>query len=153
MGAMTELLLFLAARAQNLEECILPALEDGKIVICDRFHDSSMAYQGYARDLGLDTVHALCDASSRGVWPDLTFYLDVSPEVGLARTEKLEKDTASADEMDRIEMEGVPFHTKVRNAYLDIASRFPERIVVVDATQSMEAVAHQAWSALVDRIG
>ncbi|MCJ7832109.1 MAG: dTMP kinase, partial [Actinobacteria bacterium] len=126
----TEALLFGAARAQLVASVIRPALEDGKVVLCDRYIDSSVAYQGFARGLGEQDVLSLNVWATQGLFPDLVILLHVEPEQGLAR----------AGEADRIEAEGVDFHAKVADAFLQIASEHPERVAVVDAAQSMEKV-------------
>lgn len=135
-----ELLLFLAARAEHLEEVIKPSLAAGKIVICDRFNDSTVAYQGVARGLGLEKVQHLCDLICEGIVPDLTFFLDVDPNVGLKRALDSHKENANAGEFDRIESEKLEFHKRVREGMLELAKRYPERIFVIDASQSPEAV-------------
>lgn len=130
-GCRAELLLFLAARVQHLEELILPALQDGKIVLCDRFNDSTVAYQGGARGLGMDQVRQLCDLACEKVSPDLTFFFDLTPEMGMSRIHR---------KHDRLESEGAIFHAKVRESFLAIARKEPERVHVIDATQSKQAV-------------
>ncbi len=135
-----ELLLFLAARVQHLEEEILPALKRGVVVICDRFHDSTIAYQGYGRDLGASFVEDLCykactsfDGNSH-FKPDLTFFLDVPVEVGLKRA----FERRGGD--DRIGQEKKVFHEKVREGFLALAKNEPDRIVTIDATYPLEIV-------------
>ena len=134
----TELLLFLAARAQHVEELVLPALSSGQTVICDRYSDSTIAYQGYARGMGPDIVWELCNFASDGLWPSLTFLLDITAEEGLRR---------SGCE-DRMEAESLDFHKNVRNGFLDIAKRNPERFVILDATKPPEMILEQALTAL-----
>lgn len=126
----TEALLFGAARAQLVASVIRPALEAGRVVLCDRYIDSSLAYQGFARGLGEHDVLSLNVWATQGLFPDLVILLHVEPEQGLAR----------AGEADRIEAEGVDFHAKVADAYLHIASEHPERVAVVDAAQPLEKV-------------
>ncbi len=122
-----ELSLFLASRAQHILEVIGPALEAGKIVLCDRFNDSSVAYQGAARGLGMEPVASFCKFISQGIEePDLTFYLDIDPKVGLARAGKERKH-------DRIEAETLMFHEKIREAYLAIHRADPRRFRLIDA--------------------
>lgn len=147
VGNQAEMLMFLAARAQHLEEVILPALAQGKAVLCDRFNDSTVVYQGVARGLGLEYVQNLCKVAC-GTEPDLTLFLDVDPKIGLERTRKSHKDMAKAGEMDRIESEKLEFHEKVRQGFLKLASLYPERIKVLDASQSREDVYAQAQSIL-----
>lgn len=136
----TELLLFLAARAQNLEETIRPALKEGKIVLCDRFNDSTVAYQGYARGLGVDAVQHLCDQVCAGTVPDLTYFLDVDPQEGLMRTKRSSKDSAGAGQVDRIEAEKLEFHQRVRAGLQELSKRYPERIFRLNAHEPLEAV-------------
>ncbi len=119
----TELLLFLAARAQNVEEVIRPALSRGEIVICDRFIDSSVAYQGVARGLGRDTVYSLNRFAVSGVFPDRTFLLDIDPSLGISRQHVI----------TRMEMEDLSFHTLVRQGFLEECRQDPDRICTIDA--------------------
>ena len=128
-----ELALFLASRAQHVQELILPALNAGKIVLCDRFNDSSVAYQGIARSLGKKQVQDVCQFFSDNLRPDLTFYLDIEPRIGLQRVQ-------TTRVKDRIEDEGLLFHEKIRNAYLEIASDNPERVKIISALKSKEDV-------------
>lgn len=137
IGAEAECLLFLAARAQHLDGVIAPALNQGKIVLCDRFHDSSIAYQGGGRCLGIAHVKNLCDLVCRGVKPTLTFYLDIDPEVGLRRA-------AQARSADRMEQEKLTFHQRVRDAFLLLAKEDPERICVLDATKTPDELLNEA---------
>ncbi len=138
-----ELMLFLASRAQHLEELIVPALGEGKDVICDRFCDSTIVYQGYARGLGVDYVERLCQLVCQGLAPQLTFYLDVDPAIGLKRSQRVHKEIAKAGTLDRIESESLEFHQKVRKGFLDLAKRYPERIHIIDASQTIEKVGTQ----------
>ncbi len=144
IGYKAELLLFLSARAQHIEELIKPALGQGKVVICDRFNDSTVVYQGLGRGLGMDYVQELCDIVCNYLVPKLTLFLDVDPQVGLMRTRKASKENARAGEMDRIEAERLDFHERVRQGFLTLAEQYPERIQVVDANQSEDAVFRQA---------
>jgi dTMP kinase len=133
----TELLLFEASRAQHVRHLIKPALERGEIVLCDRFADSSTAYQGYARGLGPDTVRSLNAYAIGDCVPDLTLILDVPPEIGLART--IERSEARRDE-DRMEAEALEFHRKVREGFLEIARLEPERVKVVSSLDDSDVV-------------
>jgi dTMP kinase len=135
----TEALLFAASRAQHVTTVIRPALAEGKVVICDRFVDSSVAYQGWARGLGEQDVLTLNVWATQGLFPDLVLLLHLEPEAGLLR---------SVEEPDRIEMEGADFHAKVADAYLRIAEEHPERFVVVDADDTPERVHEQVVQAL-----
>jgi dTMP kinase len=132
---MAELQLFLAVRAQHLNEVIEPALVRGDVLLCDRYNDSSIAYQGYGRGLGADVVATLCDLATSGRSPDLTFYLDLPPREGLNRL---------GEARDRIESEEMDFHNRVRNGFLAQADKEPERICVVDARKPKEAVLAEA---------
>jgi dTMP kinase len=136
LNAYSELCLFLAARAQHIEEVILPELENRKIVLCDRFNDSTIAYQGAARGLGVEKVSQFCDFVCHGVRPDLTMYLDIDPAIGLARARRDLPPIAGARGYDRIESEGLAFHQQIREAFLAIHARDPRRFVLFDATQT-----------------
>jgi dTMP kinase len=131
MDAHTEALLYAADRAQHVAEVIRPALEAGKVVVSDRYIDSSLAYQGIARGLGLDQIYRISEWATGGVVPDLVFFLSVDPREGLAR---------AGDQPDRIEQEGDQFHAKVRDAYLELAQKFPSRFVVLDGGREVEQV-------------
>lgn len=144
IGLKTELLLFLAARAQHVEEVILPALSENRIVLCDRFHDSTIAYQGIARGLGADSVQALCLYAANGLQPDLTFYIDVDPQVGLDRSKNLSKQEALAGDVDRLEAEKLEFHQTVRQAFHQIAQSDPQRFHILDGNQPQDQVLRQA---------
>lgn len=137
IGAKAELLLFLAARAEHVEEVIKPSLLEDKIVLCDRFNDSSIAYQGFARGLGMDDVEALCNFATDGLMPGITFFLDVDPSVGMERISKRSKP-------DRIEALKNNFHAHVREAFLALSVKYPQRIKVLDAHKSAEQVFVQA---------
>jgi dTMP kinase len=128
-----EMFLYAAARAQLVGEVIKPALNAGKVVIMDRFVDSSAVYQGIARGLGVDTVYEVNDIGLDGVLIDLTIHLDLPAEVGLSRKK-------SQHELDRMEQEGLDFHEKVAKGYRDLAAMHPERIVTIDATKSPEEI-------------
>jgi dTMP kinase len=127
---LAELMLFCAARADLTERVIRPALEAGRTVVCDRFSDSSIAYQGAARGLGVGEVIGLCDTATDGLWPDLTLLLQVDPEVGLGRS----------DGVDRFEAEGLELQRAVAEAYEEIAVIASDRVVVVDGTGAVDEV-------------
>ena len=127
-----EALLYAAARAQHVAEVIGPAMENGRIVICDRFTDSSVAYQGYARDLGTDAVIKINEFATGGVKPDISFFLDIRPE------DSFNRKTGNA--RDRIELEEMEFHNKVYAGYKHIALTEPGRVITVDANRGMRAV-------------
>lgn len=141
-----ELFLFLAARAQSVYEVIEPSLREDKVILCDRFHDSTVAYQGFGQLLGEDEVEALSLYSADGLSPDLTIYLDVDPDLGLKRAAKTAKDTAAIGQMDRIEAKKIEFHQKVREAFLRIAKKDPQRFKIIDAHLSPNQVYEQAVS-------
>ncbi len=130
MPSRAELLLFLAARAQNVETVVRPHIEAGHIVLCDRFTDSSIAYQGVARGLGRDSVATLNDFATNHLVPDLTLLLDISPEVGLSRQQ----------DKNRMEAEGLDFHQKVRQGFLEEADRDPKRFRVISAEENIESL-------------
>jgi dTMP kinase len=140
-----ELLLFLAARAQHLAEQVRPALASGAVVCCDRFNDSSVAYQGYGRGLPIHQVEEMCRLATDDLVPDLTFYLDLSPEQGLVRARR-------NGNPDRIEKEEVGFHQRVRMGYLQIAEHAPHRVVVLNALEKPEQILEKAWKALEPRL-
>jgi len=130
----TEVLLLQTARAQHVHELIKPALEEGKIVICDRFADSSVAYQGAARGVGVKKIDSLNRFSTTGLQPDITILLDIPAKKSLERSEVRQEET------DRWEVESQTFHEKVRRAYLKLAMKFPERIKIVPAEGSVHEV-------------
>jgi dTMP kinase len=132
MTDITELLLYLASRAQHVDQLIRPDLAEGKVVICERFSDATFAYQGYARGLDLNLLEQVNRMATGGLAPDLTLLLDLKPEDGLFRKR--------GDHWDRLESESVDFHNKVRKGYLEIARRFPQRVEVIDANGSIEGV-------------
>lgn len=134
-----ESFLFLADRAQNIDMIVNPAIDEGKIVLCDRHTDSSVAYQGYGRGLDIDRINKLNDIATNGRKPDLTFVFDIDVETSMKRIGK---------EKDRMESAGIDFHNRVRNGYLELAKNEPKRIVVIDASQSIENI----HSAVTDKI-
>ncbi|WP_226086321.1 dTMP kinase [Mesobacillus sp. S13] len=139
MDPRTEALLYAAARRQHLAEKVKPALEEGKIVICDRFVDSSLAYQGYARGLGIDEVYSINEFAIENMMPAMTLYFDVAPEIGLERINK-----NKGREVNRLDLEKLEFHQKVREGYTILADRFSDRIVKVDASKDLDTVYEQA---------
>lgn len=132
ISPMTELLLFNASRAQHVKEVIRPALYEGKAVICDRFDDSTTAYQSYGRGLDLEMVKSINDTATGGLRPNLTVLLDISVKDGLARKR--------GEKLDRFEKEDLDFHRKVREGYLKLADEEPDRWLVIDAMQSRESI-------------
>ena len=141
LDAPSELLLFATARAQHVAEVIRPALERNDVVICDRFGDSSVAYQGYGRGLSPDDVREANRMATQGLVPDLTVLLDVPVETGLARKR-------GEDAPDRIGQEGAEFHERVRQGYLAMAGEEPERFLVVDGTLPPEEITQAIWRRL-----
>jgi len=139
ISSRTELFLFLADRAQHVQEVILPALANKKIVLCDRFNDSTVAYQGGARGFDPMWVRKLCHFATQDLEPDLTLYLDIDPEVALKRVQRTK---------DRIEKENISFHQKIRAAYLSIAEKDPKRFHILDGSQPPDAVFDQALQLL-----
>ena len=147
MDYRTEALLYAASRRQHLVEKVWPSVKEGKLVICDRYLDSSLAYQGYARGLGIEDILNVNMYATEGTFPDLTLLFDLPPEIGLARI------NANADrEVNRLDLEKMSFHEKVRNGYLDLAKRFSKRYVIIDATQPLEKVASDALKAIKERL-
>ena len=147
MDGRTEALLYAASRRQHLVEKVWPALKEGKIVICDRYLDSSLAYQGGARGLGVDNILNINLFATENTWPDLTLLFDLDPEIGLARI------NANANrEVNRLDLEKIDFHNKVRQSFLDLAKRFPDRFVIINANQDREAVAKDTMEAILSRL-
>lgn len=136
MDERTEALLFAASRRQHVIEKIKPALKAGEVVLCDRFVDSSIAYQGAGRKIGVKEITTINQFATENLSPDLTLYLDIDAQIGLNRIGS--KD--SNREKDRLELEAISFHNRVRSAYLDLLEKNPERIQQIDASQSMEQV-------------
>lgn len=143
MANITETMLYAAARAQLVEEIIRPALEAGKVVICDRFVDSSLVYQGLARGIGLTKVLEINNHAISGLVPDLTFFMDIEPEQGLLRKEKQAK-------LDRIESEKLSFHKKVYEGYKMIADTYPGRIKVINAMDSQHNIHKRICDMLIN---
>lgn len=143
-----ELFLYLADRAQHVSQVIKPALDEGKVVLCDRFADSTVVYQGYGRGLDPKTLHTFNDIAVSGLWPDMTLLLDLPPEIGLKRavTRNLRENKAGAE--GRFEAESLQFHGRVREGYLTWAFIHKKRFRIIDATQGPEEVAEACWQAL-----
>lgn len=139
MDPRTEALLYAAARRQHLIEKVKPALEAGAIVLCDRFIDSSLAYQGYARGLGADEVLGINKFAIEDMMPALTLYFDIEPEVGLRRIQQNE-----GREVNRLDLENIDFHRGVREGYKQLIKKFPQRIHEIDASNSIERVYEDA---------
>lgn len=144
---MTEALLYAADRRLNLERVIWPALKSGKVVLCDRFLDSSLAYQGYARDLGIEKIKLLQEIATDKTYPDLTIYFDIHPKAADERVAKREN-----EERDRLELEGDTFRDKVHKGYDEVVKMFPERIKVIDASLSPDKVYEQLLPLIVEAL-
>ena len=145
MHPRTETLLFLAARAQLVEQCIRPQLEQGRIVISDRYGDSTLAYQGYGHGNDLETLRHLLQFATGGLWPDLTLLLDISPEQGLQRKR-------TGGEWNRLDAYELAFHKRVRDGYLELAQQNPQRWVIIDASQPFESVQQDLIQAVMQRL-
>ncbi|SDK59685.1 dTMP kinase [Sediminibacillus albus] len=144
MDGKTEALLYAAARRQHLVEKVLPALQEGKIVLCDRFIDSSLAYQGYARGLGMEEVFQINKFAISKCMPDLTLFFDIQPETGLKRIAANKQ-----REKNRLDLENVKFHEKVYEAYQLLLDKFPGRIHSINADQPIDMVANAAYEKIV----
>ncbi|WP_424951973.1 dTMP kinase [Deinococcus sp.] len=141
LSAMTEFMIYSASRAQLVQEVMRPALERGVTLICDRYVDSSYAYQGYGRGLDLAQLRAVSEAATGGLMPDLTVLLNLDPEVGLQRA-------ARVGAPDRIEAAGLAFHRRVRQGFLTLAEAEPGRFLLLDAAQPEDALAERIWQAV-----
>ncbi|MFB5284798.1 dTMP kinase [Peribacillus sp. Hz7] len=145
MDSRTEALLYAAARRQHLVERIIPALEQGMIVLCDRFIDSSLAYQGHARGLEIEEIYSINTFAIADVMPDITLYFDIEPDEGLKRIQ-----ANNHREVNRLDLETIDFHKKVREGYQLVMNRWKERFVLIDASQSLEVVFEQAKQSIVE---
>ncbi len=144
MSDACEALLYAAARAQHLSDRVEPALQEGKLVVCDRYVDSSFAYQAYARGLGVEFIEKINAFALENYLPDLTFFIDLTPEEAFARKH-------GADENDRLEQAGLAFHQKVYAGYKQLAEKYPERIVVLNGRRSPEVIAQSVIEALREK--
>ena len=142
-----EALLYAAARRQHLVEKIWPALKEGKIVFCDRFIDSSLAYQGGARGLGVDEILNINMFATEGTFPDLTILFNISPEDGLLRIERNKK-----REVNRLDLEKLEFHKKVQNTFIELSKKYKDRYVVIDASQPYENVCNNVYEIIKQRL-
>lgn len=147
MDARTEALLYAASRSQHLSEVVEPALREGLTVLCDRFVDSSLVYQGHARGLGMEEVWSINRFAIGDRMPDLTFYLDVDPEIGLSRIAANQE-----REVNRLDLESLSFHQKVREGYQILAQANPDRIVVLDANRPVHMVEQDIMRTLEERV-
>ncbi|KRN32305.1 thymidylate kinase [Weissella halotolerans DSM 20190] len=143
MDVRTEALLYAAARRQHILDTIQPALAAHKVVLSDRYLDSSVAYQGGGRQLGVQTILELNQFATQGLVPDATIYLDIDPEIGLQRIQ-----TTRTDEINRLDQEALAFHQRVTQAYRQLAQAEPQRIKVIDANQPFDQVVAAAWQAV-----
>jgi len=150
LAARAELLLYAAARAQHIDEVIRPALRDGKMVLCDRFTDATIAYQGYGRGLDRELIASLNALASAGTMPDLTILLDMPAEEGLQRA-RSRNTTQTLEHEGRFEQESLEFHRRVRQGYLDLAQR-EKRILVIDAMGPPESVSERIFKALEPKL-
>ena len=141
----TEALLYAASRMQHLKERVIPALERGDIVICDRFLDSSLAYQGYARGLGMESILKINHFALNHL-PDLTLFIDVQPEVALSRL-------ANRDKSDRLDLEAMEFHQKVYNGYDEVCKLYPDRIKRIDGNRDLDTICKECISLILKFIG
>ena len=143
MDPVTEAYLYAASRRQHVVEKVRPALKEGKLVLCDRYLDSSLAYQGGARGLGFDMILGINKHAIDGLFPDVTIFFDLKPEIGLARI-----NANSGREINRLDVEKMEFHLKVREAFLSLAKIYPDRYAIIDASKSPEEVVEEAYDAI-----
>jgi len=152
-----EILLFSAARVQHVRQIILPALKDGKIVLCDRFHDATIAYQGFGRGEDIRFINEINNYSSSGLKPGMTFLFDLPVEVGLKRAmdriSRLKEESKDAVLEDRFEQENFEFHQRVREGYLDLAKNEPERFIIIDAGLDIQMIHRQICDLISNYIG
>ena len=142
-----EALLYAASRRQHLIEKVWPALKQGKIVICDRFIDSSLAYQGGARNLGIENITNINMFATENTWPDLTLLFDIDPELGLERIR-----TNQGREVNRLDLEKIEFHKKVRETFLNLAKKYHDRYVIIDASKSQKEVEEEVYNIIKERL-
>lgn len=144
MDDKTESLLYAASRREHIVKTLLPALNEGKIVLCDRYLDSSLAYQGYARGIGIDEVYRMNTYATDNLLPDLTLLICVKPEVGFERIKKNQRGA-----LDRLEIEKMEFHKKVYEGYLEVQKKFPHRIIIINGEASKEQVRKDALEVVI----
>lgn len=148
LDARAEALLYAASRRQHLVEKVWPALKEGKIVICDRYIDSSLAYQGGARNLGVENVLNINMFATEGTFPDMTLLFDITPEKGLKRI------AANANrEVNRLDLEKIEFHKSVRNTFLELAKQYKNRYVIIDASKPLDEVVENTWKEILKKLG
>ena len=148
MDSRTEALLYAASRRQHLIEKVIPALKADQVVICDRFVDSSLVYQGWARGIGMTEVATINEFATEGVVPDITFYLDIDAKEGLERIKRARE----SRQYDRLDQEKLVFHEKVREGYLQLVKENKKRIVLVDASQPVEKVIEECYTTIMDQL-
>ena len=146
ISATTELLLIAAARTQHLTELIIPSLEEGKTVICDRFSDATIAYQGFRKGIDLKLVKQINDIATNGLTPDITFLLDLPPNIGLQRKHD------SSEPLTRLEFETITLHEKVRDGYLSVAHAEPKRVILIDAQLDVDTIHEKLVSEIKNRL-
>lgn len=146
MSYETEALLFAASRMQHLKEKVIPALNEGKMVLCDRYIDSSLVYQGFSRGLGVEKVLLVNDFATNYM-PIVTFFIDVTPEVGLARLKGRDS------KIDRLDKETIDFHNKIYEGYLKLCDMYPNRIVKIDGNRSVDEIVSDIYNEIIKRIG
>jgi dTMP kinase len=147
MDSRTEALLYAAARRQHLVEKVIPALKEGKVVLCDRFIDSSLAYQGVGRNLGIEEVRQINEFAIDGTMPDLTIFFDLDPSIGLKRVH-----AANGREINRLDLENIDFHKRVYEGYLKVIENDRKRFCLIDASKSIEEVYGQALQAIENKV-
>lgn len=147
MDARTEALLYAASRRQHLVEKVIPALKENKVIICDRFVDSSLAYQGHARGLGIEKVYEINKFAIDTVMPDLTLLFDLDPKLGLERIS-----ANKSREVNRLDLEKLDFHHNVRNTFLSLAKKYSDRYVVIDASQPYDVVVNEVYNIIKQRL-
>lgn len=147
MDPRTEALLFAASRRQHLIEKVIPALNNNKIVLCDRFIDSSLVYQGLARGIGIDEIMNINNFAIEGYMPNFTFLLDIDPIVGMDRINKNKN-----REVNRLDLEKIDFHNKIREGYLQLANKFPNRIIIIDASKSLEVLSDEVFNIILTKL-
>jgi dTMP kinase len=140
----TEALLYAASRAQHLDEVVIPAIKANKLVLCDRYLDSSLAYQGYARELGFDFVLSINQYALFHM-PDITFYIDIEPKLGLSRINQRQ-------DLDRLDQESIDFHDKVREGYNKVLETYPDRVIRIDGDRTIEEIAHEIITIIKERL-
>ena len=143
----SEALLYAASRRQHLVEKVIPALENGYVVICDRFVDSSLAYQGYARNIGIDEIYDINVFAINNRWPDITILLDIDPEVGLARIMQNRQ-----NEVNRLDLEGMSFHSNVHKGYQIIKEKYSDRMTLVDGNRTKEEVFADVYNIIKNKL-